>query len=179
MKPTGAAFPAHIVVMGVAGSGKSAVGQALARRTGRVFADADQFHTDASRLSMASGAPLSDADRAPWLVALKEWMSEQARAGRSTVLACSALRRSYRATLSSCSGGVFFVHLDVRPELLAERLRDREAHFMPASLLASQLATLEVPGQDEPALVLDGSQPVDVTVQRVRACLATMGSSQR
>ncbi|MEA5455053.1 gluconokinase [Sinomonas sp. JGH33] len=133
----------HIVVMGVAGSGKTTVAAALAKRLGWELAEADEFHPQANIDKMASGVPLTDEDRWPWLRSIRDWMSEQARAGRSTVLTCSALKHSYRELLAEAEGRVVFAHLDGSPELLAERMSGRSGHFMPTTLLPSQLATLE------------------------------------
>ncbi|MDQ4502882.1 gluconokinase [Sinomonas sp. ASV322] len=133
----------HIVVMGVAGSGKTTVAAALADRLGWVLAEADEFHPPANIAKMASGVPLTDEDRWPWLRSIRDWMTEQARGGRSTVLTCSALKHTYRELLAEAEGRVVFAHLDGSPELLAERMSGRSGHFMPTTLLPSQLATLE------------------------------------
>ncbi len=134
----------HLVVLGVSGCGKSTVAQGLAERTGRELADADDFHPAANVAKMSAGIPLTDADRGPWLAAIRDWLVDRARAGTSTVIACSALKAAYRDVLRE-AGGVVFVFLDVPREELARRLQQREGHFMPASLLDSQLDTLERP----------------------------------
>lgn len=133
----------HVVVMGVAGAGKTTVSAALAERLGWMLAEADEFHPQSNIDKMASGVPLTDEDRWPWLGSIRDWMSGQAAAGRSTVLTCSALKRSYREFLAEADGRVVFAHLDGSPELLAERMATRAGHFMPTGLLPSQLATLE------------------------------------
>jgi gluconokinase len=135
--------PTHLVVMGVAGAGKSTISEALADALGWARAEADEFHPPANISKMSQGIALQDDDRWPWLTGIREWMSAQARSGHSTVLTCSALKRSYRALLSQAEGHVAFIHLDGDPALLAERMREREGHFMPTTLLPSQLATLE------------------------------------
>lgn len=143
----------HAVVMGVSGSGKSTIAVLVAERLGWVFADADSFHPVANIEKMRSGIPLTDADRRPWLLALADWMAEQDRKGNSTVLACSALRRSYRDLLSGRTE-VDFIHLHGPLELIESRMRARD-HFMPPSLLASQFSTLEKLQEDERGIQLD------------------------
>ena len=144
---------AHVVVMGVSGSGKSTIAALVAERVGWVFADADAFHPVSNIEKMRAGIPLTDADRRPWLLTLAGWMAEQGAAGRSTVLACSALMRSYRDLLSD-ETDVAFVHLHGPAELIESRMRARD-HFMPASLLTSQFAILEELQEDEVGVVLD------------------------
>lgn len=143
----------HVVVMGVSGSGKSTIAALVAERLGWTFADADAFHPASNIEKMRSGIPLTDADRRPWLLSLAEWMGEQGAAGQSTVLACSALRRSYRDLLGSQTQ-VAFIHLHGPAEVIEARMQTRD-HFMPPSLLNSQIATLEELGEDEFGVVLD------------------------
>jgi gluconokinase len=136
-----------VVLMGVSGSGKTTIGTLLAERLGVVFADADDYHPAANKAKMAAGHPLNDEDRQPWLETLNGvihgWFSSET----GGVLACSALKEKYRETLASGMpiGTIHFVLLDGSPELLAERLAARKHEFMNPHLLASQLATLEVP----------------------------------
>lgn len=163
-----------IVVMGVAGAGKTTVGQRLAEVLGWRFHDADDFHSGAALAQMRGGQPLDDALRAPWLAALGDLVAGHLAAGTSAVLACSALRRRYRDILRPVAappGAVRFVFLRAEPELLAHRLGARAGHFFAAPLLESQLATLEAPETDEasPTLTLDAGAPVDVLVAEVRA----------
>lgn len=160
--------PRHTIIMGVSGCGKSTVGQLLAERLGLPFAEGDEFHSAANRAKMAAGIALVDDDRWPWLASLRDWMSAQADAGQSTVVACSALRRAYREVLREARGEVLFVHLRVTPDALAQRMTERVGHYMPPSLLASQLATLEELGPDEHALVLDAGVDVDGIVKYLR-----------
>lgn len=141
--------PQHVVVIGVAGSGKSTISAALAVRLGWAFADADDFHSDTSRAKMTAGIPLDDIDRAPWLRSLRDWMTAQHSVGRSTVLACSALRRRYRDVLRQARGPVTIVHLDLPAEVAAHRMQQRTNHYMPPSLLRSQLDCLEPLEPDE------------------------------
>lgn len=149
------------MVMGVAGSGKSSVGSALAERLGVPYGDADDFHPPANVRKMAAGTPLNDEDRAPWLDAITDWLAKRARSGGGNggVVSCSALKRRYRDRLREASDDVFFVHLDGPAPLLAERMSGRRGHFMPSSLLRSQLDTLEPLQSDEPgtAVSIDGS----------------------
>ncbi|NUT72222.1 gluconokinase [Pseudarthrobacter sp. C4D7] len=137
-------YPAtHLVVMGVAGSGKSTLAAALSRQLGWACAEADEFHPAANITKMSQGIPLQDEDRWPWLQEIRDWMTAQAAGGTSTVLTCSALKRTYRDLLSGAQGRVIFLHLDGGAELIGQRMQGREGHFMPPTLLPSQLATLE------------------------------------
>ncbi len=158
----------HVVIMGVAGSGKTTLALELTRRLGWPYAEADGFHSPANVAKMAAGVPLTDDDRRPWLQAIRDWLTAQARAGRSTVVTCSALRLAYRDVLRQAEGRVRFVHLTADPALLRERLARRSGHFMPATLLPSQLATLEslVAGEDGVVIVVD-VPPDDVADQAV------------
>jgi gluconokinase len=136
--------------MGVSGSGKSTVGKELADRLQWPYADGDAFHSPENVAKMAAGIPLTDDDRWPWLDAIERWMEEHFRAGSNCVVACSALRTSYRdrlrhATVGASGSAVRFVFLDVDRELLRQRLLTRHGHFMHADMLSSQLATLEPP----------------------------------
>jgi len=156
-----------LVVMGVAGSGKSTLAEALADRLGADLVEGDDLHPPANVAKMRAGTPLDDADRRPWLLALAALIDEREAAGRSTVLTCSALRRGYRDLLRDGHPSVRFVHLAVPLEVLRARLARRTGHFMPASLLDSQLATLEPLHPDEPGLVVDGTAPVAALVEQV------------
>lgn len=137
-----------VVVMGVSGSGKSTIGEALAATLELPFVDADGLHPPANVALMAAGTPLRDEDRWPWLDAVGAVLAR-----RPVVVACSALRRIYRDRLREFAPNVVFVHLDGPAALLSSRVTHRVGHFMPAALLESQLATLEPPGPDEHALV--------------------------
>lgn len=158
--------PVVVVLMGVAGSGKSTVGSALAGALGWRFLDADAFHPPANIARMAAGVPLNDDDRAPWLAALRAAIDAAIAADSRTVLACSALKASYRRLLAIDGRRVVLVFLHGPRALLAARLAARSGHFAPPSLLDSQLATLEPPGDD--ALVLDVAAPPAVLVAAVR-----------
>lgn len=151
----------HVVVMGVSGCGKTTVALGISRATGLLFAEADDFHSRANVEKMRAGIPLDDDDRWPWLHDLAAWMGERASEGRSTVIACSALKRAYRDVLSEGPPSVDFVHLDGSVEVIRDRLSTREGHYMPASLLDSQVATLEPLAAGERGVVLDVALPPD------------------
>jgi gluconokinase len=154
------------VVMGVSGSGKTLIGQALAAALGVEFVDGDDYHSAENVKRMAAGIALTDADRAAWLGALASRIREAADAGVGLVVACSALKRSYRDTLRGAAANVQFIFLKGERDLIAARLADRRGHYMPASLLDSQLSTLEEPAPDEHAWVVDiNRSPDDITDQ--------------
>ncbi|WP_433528008.1 gluconokinase [Micromonospora sp. CA-263727] len=152
---TGEPSTRHVVVMGVSGAGKTTVARGIAALTGLAFAEADEFHSEANVARMRAGVPLDDDDRWPWLRALAGWMADRHREGVSTVLACSALKRSYRDVLRQGPPSVDFVHLAGPTEVIRERMSLRSDHYMPASLLDSQTATLEPLWPDERGVVLD------------------------
>jgi gluconokinase len=160
----------HVVVMGVSGCGKTTVAERLRDRFGLAFAEGDAYHPKENVDKMASGQPLSDEDRRPWLESLVAWTREREAEGASTVLSCSALKRSYRNTLRGADPETFFVHLHAEFEVLAERMRGR-AHFMPISLLESQFGTLEPLAEDELGIQVDVSPPVDEVVRVVEAAI--------
>lgn len=168
--PDPAAQPLHLVVMGVSGTGKSTIAQALHARLGWEFAEGDEFHPQANVDKMASGRPLMDEDRWPWLEALAAWTAERDAAGTPTLLTCSALRRSYRDLLRGGGAGTWFVHLVGDKGLLLERMSSRE-HFMPPSLLESQLDTLEPLEADERGAVYDVANPPERLARMVLAQL--------
>ncbi|MGW0547527.1 gluconokinase [Streptomyces altiplanensis] len=152
-----------IVVMGVSGSGKTTVGRAIAQRLAVPCAEADDFHSPRNVAKMRAGTPLDDEDRRPWLDAIAAWLAEHA--GRGGVVTCSALRRRYRDRLAAVSPEVFFLHLDGSAELIAGRLAERKGHFMPASLLQSQIDALEPLGADESGAAV----PIDGTPEQTTA----------
>jgi gluconokinase len=158
----GAQVALRVVVMGVSGSGKTTVGRLLARRAGLDYADADDFHDPADVAKMAAAIPLTDADRAPWLEAIAQWLAEHDKIGG--VVSCSALRRSYRDVLRTGGPDVWFLHLSGSATLVTERVADRPRHFMPAALVESQLETLEPPESDERAVTLDASLRPDAII---------------
>jgi len=154
-----------LVVSGVAGSGKTTIGKMLAERLRVAYAEADDFHTEANRLRMAAGLPLSDHDREPWLAAIRSWIDERLTAGEGGVVTCSALKRSYRDGLEL--PGVKLVFLKVDWATIESRLVSRRGHFFPAELAASQFETLQEPGPDEDVLVVDGSLPPEEVVSQI------------
>jgi gluconokinase len=156
-----------VVVMGVAGCGKSTVGQLLARRLGWPFAEADNFHSAANVAKMASGTPLTDEDRQPWLESLRKWIDDTPG---DSVMTCSALRRSYRDILRGAQANVRFLHLHGTDEAIAARMAVRADHYMPTSLLASQLATLEPLEGDENGVVIQvTSTPEEIATNAIKA----------
>lgn len=166
----------HLVVMGVAGCGKSTVGRELATRLGWTLAEGDDFHPVSNIVKMSSGTPLTDDDRWPWLDSITAWTAERDRAGESTVVTCSALRRVYRDRLRRAPGRTLFVHLAGSQEQLAARLTARPGHFMPLSLLPSQLATLEPLEPDEAGVVLDIAASVPELVEQAIGRLGVSSS---
>ncbi|MDO4244355.1 MAG: gluconokinase [Actinomyces sp.] len=165
----------HLVVMGVSGCGKTTVASLLGRALERPVAEADDFHTESSIRKMRRGIPLSDEDRAPWLEALRAWMNEQAGCGVRTVVTCSALQRSYRDLLAGAEGRVLFVHLLADEEDLRRRMTQRSGHFMPASLLPSQLAALEPLEPDEDGIVISSRPTPGQTARAVLTALRQVG----
>jgi len=143
-----------VMLAGVSGSGKSVVGTVLAARLGWAYEDTDALHSPADIAKMRSGVPLTDADRWPWLATVADWMDQRITAGESAVIACSVLKRSYRDYLYRGRPALRIVILKADPDTLAARLASRHGHFFPPELLRSQLATLEMPGDDEPTLVV-------------------------
>jgi carbohydrate kinase (thermoresistant glucokinase family) len=159
--PAGPAAPLHVVVMGVSGCGKTSVGQRVARALGLDFVEGDDLHPPRNVALMAAGTPLTDADRSDWLAAVAARLGMAHAAGLGLVVSCSALKRSYRDRLRAACPGLRFVHLHGDADLLRRRLAARTGHYMPATLLDSQLATLELPGADEAAIRIDVSPPSD------------------
>ncbi len=161
-------MPLAIVVMGVSGCGKSTVGTRLAQQIGATFLDADDFHPPANVRRMRAGIALTDTERAPWLDALAARLAVAGAADEAVVLACSALKRSYRDALRRGAPALTLVHLTGSAALLAERISARPGHYMPPALLPSQLATLETPGGDERAITLDIAATTDDLVAAIR-----------
>lgn len=160
-----------IVVMGVAGTGKTTVGRLLAGALALPYAEGDAFHPAANVAKMSAGIPLDDADRWPWLDAIGDWIRGRAGTGGSGgVVAASALKRSYRDRLRAAAPGTVFVHLTGERLLIERRMAARTGHFMPAVLLDSQFATLEPLQEDELGLAVDVSgSPEDVTARALAA----------
>jgi gluconokinase len=156
-----------VVLMGVCGSGKTTVGQALAERLHWRFFDADDFHPQANVEKMARGMPLTDDDRWPWFDRIVGELKRQHAAGTHVVVACSALKQVYRERLAQ-AGDVRFAYLKGSAATIAPRLAGRSGHFMPASLLTSQFATLEEPSA---AIVVDVAEPVEAQVAAITRAL--------
>ena len=152
------------ILMGVAGSGKTAVGTRAAERLGWVFLDADDFHPQSNVEKMRHGIPLTDEDRKPWLERLHQELKNRLGAGTSLILGCSALKDAYRSLLHQGLPAINFIYLKVDHDTVLDRLRHRQAHFFPKELLDTQFATLEVP---KDALVVNANLPLDEVVQQV------------
>ncbi|MEU9333643.1 gluconokinase [Streptomyces sp. NPDC048290] len=163
--------PHVVVVMGVAGTGKTTIGPLLAARLGVPYAEGDDFHPPANIAKMSAGTPLTDEDRWPWLDAIGSWAD--GRSGLGGVVSSSALKRSYRDRLRTAAPGLVFVHLTGDRALIEDRMAHRRGHFMPTALLDSQFATLEPLGPDESGVAVDVSgTPEDITDRAVRALAA-------
>jgi carbohydrate kinase (thermoresistant glucokinase family) len=157
----------RIVVMGVSGSGKSTVGRLLAQTLRMPFQDGDELHPPDNIARMAAGVPLTDADRQDWLAAIGKRLAAAGGRRDGVVVACSALKRAYRDQLRAVAPDLRLVYLQGPAPLLAERLAARRDHYMPASMLPSQLAALESPGSDEGAIAVDVAQSPEAIVQAV------------
>lgn len=168
-------FPPAVVIMGVCGSGKTTVGECLAERLGVAFRDADAFHPPANVRKMSAGEPLTDDDRMPWLEAIGVAIRD-GDPSLPVVVSCSALKRIYRERIRTIAiRPVDFVFLQGARETLRQRMNGRTGHFMPASLLDSQLATLEPPGSDERAIAVSIEAPVEEIVATVFGAIAAAG----
>ncbi|MCQ8277612.1 gluconokinase [Acetobacteraceae bacterium KSS8] len=156
-----------LVIMGVSGCGKSTMAEGLHKKLGWVFQEGDALHPAANVAKMSAGIPLDDSDRAPWLASCARWIANLHARGEPGILTCSALKRAYRDTLSQGLPEVWFVYLEVPEAIIAERLAHRTNHYMPSSLLASQLRTLEVPGGDEQVIRVAANGDIDQAEQAV------------
>jgi gluconokinase len=156
--------PQAVILMGVAGSGKTAVGMQVARKLDWIFLDADDFHPPANIEKMKHGIPLNDQDRAPWLQRLHDELQHQMAERHSVILACSALKESYRDVLRDEVSPPTFVYLDVDLETIRDRLQHRSAHFFPKELMESQFAALEKP---KDAIIIDARKPLEAVVDHV------------
>ena len=163
----GAKTPCALVVMGVSGSGKSTVADRLAARLGWRYEDGDSFHPPSNVAKMSAGQPLTDEDRWPWLQAIADEIDRLSRAGERGVIACSALKRAYRAVLVHGRDDVRIAFLDGTQDLIAARLAARKGHFMPPGLLASQFKTLERPEADERPIIVSIDAPIEYIVDDI------------
>jgi gluconokinase len=170
--------PPIAVIMGVSGTGKSTIAALLGAALGWPMAEGDDFHSAANVAKMHAGHPLTDADRLPWLEAISAWIGAREAAGTGGIVTCSALRRSYRDLLRTGHPDVRFVCLVGSHELLLSRLTSRTGHFMPASLLDSQLATFEPLQPDEPGVTIDVSAP-QAQIEQAAAAALTAPSPPR
>jgi len=168
--------PPVLVVMGVSGSGKTTVAKELAARLGWPFEEGDALHPESNVAKMHAGIPLTDVDREPWLEAVAAWIDGQRAAGRPGIITCSALKRAYRRVVVGDRPEVRLVYLRGSRSLIADRLAGRHGHFMPASLLQSQIDTLEEPGPEERALTVDVGPPPD---QLAREIIRQLGASAK
>lgn len=166
-----------VVVMGASGCGKSTVGRLLAGLLGAEFLEGDELHAPSNVARMAAGVPLTDDDRRDWLLALAQRLMQARATPRSLVVSCSALKRSYRDVLRGASRDLAFVHLHADAALLEARLDARTGHFMPPSLLASQLQTLQAPGPGEFAVTFDARLPAALIAARAAAWLNSITST--
>ncbi len=166
-----------IVIMGVSGSGKSTIGRSLAESLGWDFKEGDDLHPQANIEKMSAGIALNDSDRWPWLDAIGAWITDEIRLRHSGVVTCSSLKRSYRDRLRGADASLRFVYIRVARDELERRTRQR-LHFMPASLLDSQLGTLEEPTPDESALVIPGNEDVDSMLEDIRMWLDLPGTTR-
>ena len=165
-----------LVVMGVTGCGKTAVGTFLARKLSARFIEGDRLHPEANVAKMASGIPLDDEDRAGWLDTIGGAIADEVRAGELVVATCSSLKRIYRDRLRSFAPDLVFVHLVLSREESWRRVSSRPGHFMPASLVDSQFATLEPPAADEASITIDATLPLDQIVYELASNFAPLSS---
>jgi len=162
--------PVSVVVMGVSGSGKTTLAEGIAAHLHWRFQEGDELHPPANVEKMSRGEPLTDEDRWPWLDAIGNWLDEAVRAGENAVVTCSALRRSYRDRLRAGRPGLRFLYVAASAETLQQRVENRRGHYMPSSLLPSQLATLDPLEDDEPGVTVSAEgDPADVLAEALRA----------
>jgi carbohydrate kinase (thermoresistant glucokinase family) len=161
------ADPIVLIVMGVTGAGKSTIAERLAQRLGWAFQEGDALHPPSNVQKMSQGVPLTDEDRAPWLASIKRWIDNQLEQGQNGLVTCSALKRQYRDDLIAGRNQVRILYLRASEAVLRDHLAHRHGHFMPASMLDSQLATLEPPTPDENPIIVDIEDKIPCTVDDV------------
>ena len=169
----------RIVVMGVCASGKTTFGKLLAERRGAEFIDGDDLHPERNVRKMSAGEPLDDDDRAPWLAAVRDALANFRAGKRDAVIACSALRKTYRDLLRAGDPDLLFVFLDIDKPLIIQRINDREGHFMKAGMVESQFATLERPDTEPGTITIAGNRVVEAMVEDCLAALANAGRESR
>jgi gluconokinase len=165
------ADPDVVIVMGVSGSGKTTVAKGISTIMGWEFAEGDAFHSDENVEKMRSGQPLTDEDRWPWLTSVGDWISSKEADGESAVVTCSALRRAYRDLLRQDRPHVRFLHVEAPSDVIEDRMEHRPGHYMPASLLPSQLATLEPLQPDEPGVSIVNEGTAAAVLDRALSAL--------
>jgi carbohydrate kinase (thermoresistant glucokinase family) len=156
-----------LIIMGVSGVGKSTIAQALAKKLGWKFQEGDELHPPSNVRKMHANIPLTDADRAPWLAAIKHWIDARLNAHEPGLVTCSALKRKYRAFLVEGRESVRILYLHADKRTIEDRISHRTGHFMPASMLESQLRTLEEPVADEHPIVIEVAETVDRTIEDI------------
>ena len=162
-----------LIVMGVSGAGKSSVAAAMNAQLHWSYQEGDELHPKANIEKMRAGVPLTDEDRAPWLLSVRRWIGQRLAAGESGIITCSALKRAYRDYLVAGRPSVRLLYLEVAPEVLRDRLARRVGHYMPASLLESQLLTLEAPTADEHPIIISADGTLDETMASALSALRT------
>jgi gluconokinase len=175
-RPTGSSDV--VIVMGVSGSGKTTVAKGISTVMGWEFAEGDAFHSEANVAKMRSGEALSDEDRWPWLESIGSWISAKESAGESAVVTCSALRRAYRDLLRRNRPHVRFLHITAPADVIRDRMEHRPGHYMPASLLPSQIATLEPLGDDEPGISVTNEGTAAQVLDRALSALGLRKDNQ-
>ena len=169
-------FKGAVIVMGVTSCGKTSVGEGLAKELNCPFIEGDKLHPASNIAKMSAGTPLTDDDRWPWLEIIGRAMKAECDKGKGVVASCSALKRIYRQKLAQAAETpITFIFLHGSRELLAARMADRKGHFMPTSLLDSQLKTIEIPGPEEKALHLDVALPLEELIARSKEYLMSQG----
>ncbi|OUJ01295.1 gluconokinase [Acetobacter cibinongensis] len=163
-----------LVVMGVSGSGKTTIAEGLHKELGWPFQEGDALHPQHNVQKMAAGIPLTDEDRLPWLNQCRAWLDQCAQAGSGAILTCSALKRSYRDVLRASGLDLIFIHLTTDHNTLLKRVTNRSGHYMPASLLPSQINTLEPPEADERALEVDATAPAADIIAKILSTLKAL-----